>query len=130
MQKYFRLSSMVIKSGLLALAIYIFGCSKAQLPTSPESPTSKIQVLAAHQDGSSVDSAKVFLDGEFVGMTPFTVEGVAEGQHALRVLKEGFQIFTQSLIVENGISYTVEAVLTPLPSNDMPKATHPFLIII
>ncbi|RMF67136.1 MAG: PEGA domain-containing protein, partial [Calditrichaeota bacterium] len=93
---------------LLAMA-----CSKAQLPLGVE-PVSTLEVTAIDPEGRNVDSAKVFLNGKLVGMTPYRNEELKAGLIAIRVEKEGFRLFTSQLVVQQEQTYSIEAVLTPL----------------
>jgi hypothetical protein len=51
---------------------------------------------------SDVAGAQVFLDRQFVGMTPVTAENVKPGSHQLNVSAEGFEGFAQTIEVEPG----------------------------
>lgn len=97
----------------LILAITAFACSKADLPTAP-GPDTTIEVAALSESGTAIDSAKVFLDGNQVGFTPYQHPNVQPGLHAIRVTKDGFKFYTEQLLVESGKIYSVEAVLVSL----------------
>ncbi len=105
-----------MKRHWILMALVAFGCSKADLPMTPASPTT-LQVIAVDKDGILIDSARVFVDGVVVGSTPFKVQDVQPGLHALRVTRKGFRIFSEQLLVEDGEKYTIEALMTALPAS-------------
>jgi len=106
---------------LIILVLAIAGCSKAPLPTENEMTTpiesvaSKIIVKSMLENSTNVDSAAVFLNGEFIGQTPLIYTLKDQGIYAVRVQKQEYQIYSQSLDVRNGESAYVEAVLKKLP---------------
>jgi hypothetical protein len=51
---------------------------------------------------SDVPGAQVFLDRQFVGPTPATIDNVKPGTHQLNVSAEGFDGFAQTIDVEPG----------------------------
>ncbi len=110
------ITNLAITAGL-ALALHGFGCSKAQLPVTPETGTT-LEVIAITPSGDNLDSARVFLNGKLAGFTPFKNEAMAAGMHSLRVMKDGYQIYTEQLQVEEDEYYNIEAILTPLPNHD------------
>lgn len=110
------IKNLAITAGL-ALALHGIGCSKAQLPVTPETDTT-LEVIAITLAGDDVDSAKVFLNGKLAGFTPYKNETMLSGVHALRVMKDGYQIYTEQLLVEEDEHYNIEAILTPLPNHD------------
>lgn len=99
------------------LALYVSGCSKAQLPITPE-PGTTLEVIAITTGGANVDSAKVFLNGQFAGYTPYKNQAMQAGVHALRVMKDGYQVYTRQLLIEEDQTYNIEALLTPMPVNE------------
>lgn len=101
----------------LVLALAVVACSKAQLPIVPEVKTT-LQVKAIDQNGLEIDSVRVFLNGELVGLTPFKSEKIPSGLHALRLMKSGFQVFTDELFILEGQFYSVEALLDPVPPSE------------
>jgi hypothetical protein len=109
------LSNLIVVAGIV-FAMFVMGCSKAQLPVGPELSTT-LAVVAITPTGDNLDSARVFLDGTPVGFTPYKNEAILAGVHALRVSKEGYQIFTDQLLVVENQKYNIEAVLTPMPLN-------------
>lgn len=50
---------------------------------------------------SEPEGAKIFLDNTFVGITPKSLEEVAEGEHEIRLLKLNYEPWTQKVIVRS-----------------------------
>jgi hypothetical protein len=68
----------------------------AKPPPPPALPTGTLQVE------SDVAGASVFIDREFRGAAPVTIEGVAPGSHQLNVSAEGFQGHAETIEVSPG----------------------------
>ncbi len=98
----------------LILLAAIIGCSKADIPLTPEEPT-LLKIIAVDEDGVIVDSADVFINGSEVGKTPFNSQDVQPGLHTLRVSRNGFKVYSERVVVEKGEFYTIEAFLEKLP---------------
>lgn len=60
---------------------------------------------------SSVNRAKVFIDGEFVGETTYTIEHVKPGSHEIKVRKMSFHEYSTRIGVAEGQEVDVYAVL-------------------
>ncbi len=103
-----------MKSLWIFLVLGALGCSKAELPLGPSSPTT-LNVVAIDDAGTRLDSAQVFIDGSFAGTTPFSSQNIVPGLHSLRVTSTGFSIYTEQLLVEDGQSYNIEVLLSKLP---------------
>jgi archaellum component FlaG (FlaF/FlaG flagellin family) len=54
------------------------------------------------------DGARVYLDNEFRGETPLTIENIHEGEHRLRVEMAGFDPMARTLTLERGAARTEE----------------------
>ncbi len=96
--------------------LIILGCSKAQLPLSPELNTT-LEINAINPAGEKIDSVQVFWDSKIIGITPYKNENIQIGLHSLRLMKEGYHVFTQQLLFEQNQQYNIEAVLIPMPPN-------------
>ncbi len=57
-------------------------------------------------------SANVYVDGRFYGMTPVEFP-LTPGEHRLRILKEGFMIVEQPVLIETGGRAEISATLEP-----------------
>ncbi|WP_321507911.1 PEGA domain-containing protein [uncultured Methanoregula sp.] len=67
---------------------------------------------------STPSGANVFLDNNFIGITPLTVNDVAAGSHILTLRYDGYQDYSTTTLVNTGATSTVSAVLvatTPTP---------------
>lgn len=96
--------------------LWVFlGCSKAPLPNEPAAVQTVLQVTAIDPTGAALDSVKVYLDGAFQGWTPYRNENMRPGLRSLRLMKTGYEVFTKQLVIEEGQTYSVEAVLMPVP---------------
>jgi hypothetical protein len=106
-----------MKKAWMLFAVLALGCSKAQLPVQP-SPTLQaginLKVTAIAADGSAIDQAEVYLDGDKVGATPYVSDNVETGTHSLRVVKSGYRIFIETVQFEANKKYNIEAVMQPL----------------
>jgi hypothetical protein len=107
---------LAMKKFWFILALFILGCSKAQLPVAPQQHATLL-VTAIQANGESLDPAQVYLDGQLVGTTPYKNEEVQIGLHALRLTKEGFKLFTEQIFIEREQFYSVEAILEPISPN-------------
>ncbi len=110
--------------GIIFWLILGLGCSTAPLPTEGntdnaelEKGFSKIIISSTDYEGQIVDSAKVFWDGDFAGYTPFTKENVDAGIHSLRIQKNGFELYTESITINPSQSVYIEALLKKLSLN-------------
>ncbi|WP_165394787.1 PEGA domain-containing protein [Methanofollis fontis] len=72
---------------------------------------------------ASVEGATVTINGEEVGTTPLTLDGVRAGEYTVTVAAAGYAPWTGSVIVENGGTAQVSAVLAPLTTPETPTAT-------
>jgi hypothetical protein len=87
-------------------------------PAAPAAPTAGIIKVE-----SDVAGASVFLDREFKGATPLTIEGIAPGSHRLNVAAEGFQSYADTIDVPAGPS-TVEVRFKEVKLNESIKVVH------
>lgn len=104
------------------LLLGVIGCSKAPLPTeTPDNPDiitpSKLYITAMQEDSQPINDAKVYLNGNYIGMTPLEHHIEIEGICAIRIQKEHFLVHSQSVDVILSKSIYVEAVLHPIPEN-------------
>lgn len=64
---------------------------------------------------STPDGAEVYLDGEFKGYTPITLQNTASGSHLVEVVKDGYLRWSTAAVVPEGGRVPTEAVLTASP---------------
>lgn len=60
---------------------------------------------------SSPSSARVYLDGRYIGRTPETIDGVSYGRHTLRIERDGYRDHSQTVHVYSSARGNVFAVL-------------------
>jgi hypothetical protein len=99
------------------IALLALGCSKAELPNQTQ-PKTILEVTAVDNKGVVLSSVAVAINGEIVGETPYVNEEAPAGNHALRLTKEGYKIYSQQVIIEKGQPNNVEGILEPLPATD------------
>ncbi|MBN2008179.1 PEGA domain-containing protein [candidate division KSB1 bacterium] len=103
------------------LMILVYGCSKAPVPTDSEIVTgaelATLNIMTVDPQGVGVGGAEVFLDGQAVGETPMVIDSIAYGTHALRIQKNGFSIYNESIALQNNLPVTREVTLRKLPLN-------------
>ena len=78
-------------------------------PETEEEPS--VYTLTIVSDPAGAD---VFLDGENVGQTPFTLEDPEPGNRDLMLRKRGYQAYTGSITVASGSNTSVQQTLTAL----------------
>ena len=58
-----------------------------------------------------IQNAKVYIDEEYEGDTPFTSKRMSEGEHTVKVISDGYYIYTRTVNVIAGKTHEVEAEL-------------------
>jgi hypothetical protein len=76
-------------------------------PSSPASSTGGLSI------SSTPAGANVFIDNNFVGITPLTQDSVPGGTHTVTIRMEGYQEYSVSTPVNAGATSTVSAALMP-----------------
>ena len=70
---------------------------------TPPPPAPASATTGRYQGGLNVDSrpigARVFLDGRMVGTTPLTIAAVPAGEHAIRLERDGYRLWSSSVRV-------------------------------
>ena len=84
-------------------------------PTAPTTGSLKVE--------SDVAGATVFLDREFKGAAPLTIEGITPGSHRLNVVAEGFQGYADTIDVPVGPS-AVDVRFREVKLNESIKVVH------
>ncbi|NJF26148.1 PEGA domain-containing protein, partial [Thermococcus sp. Bubb.Bath] len=59
-------------------------------------------------------SAKVYIDGSYVGETPLDMYKLHTGSHTLKIIKEGYQNYTKIVSITSGKTTTLNVKLTEL----------------
>ncbi len=83
----------------------------AVLTPVQQPPQSGTLVIVTNPSGG-----QVFLDGQFEGIAPVTVNTVAAGSHQLLLKLPGFMDYTKTVQIQPGQVVPVNAVLTPVTS--------------
>jgi len=73
-------------------------------------------ILARIRVETEPSASRVFLDGEYVGLTPLQITDVIAGEHKLRIIKEGYKVIEDSLILKEGEERTVSYKLEKGPT--------------
>lgn len=114
----------IIISCLSFMLLLVLGCSKAPLPTEPQDNlnsnseiNAKLIVTAIEEHGKEVDSAEVHLNGKLIGLTPLKYEEPEQGVSTIRVQKQPYMIFRESIAIPTGETVHVEAILNKIPAN-------------
>jgi hypothetical protein len=114
--------SKLVKSVFIITFILIAGCSKAPLSPDGNDDTANehlgtMRVTAVDDRGVRLDGASVYLNGEFEGLSPVQIDSIEYGLHTLRVQKEGFQLHSENVVIENSLMINKEVVIHPVPLN-------------
>ena len=96
-------SALIAAAALLAAAGLLFGATTALSLLSARARSVKV--------ASSPDGAEVFLDNEFLGLTPIDVSFGGRGVHALRVARRGYETWRTAVDADTPAEMTV--ALTP-----------------
>jgi len=79
--------------------------NKVLQPLSPVSGTGGLSVF------STPSGANVFLDNNFIGITPLTLNSVAAGNHLVTMRLDGYQDYSTTIQVNAGATSTVSSAL-------------------
>jgi len=88
---------------LLILCVFLCGCT-TPLPEKTGSVTIT----------SSPSGAEVYLDNEYRGTTPNTLNSVPAGNHTVEVRERGYTTWSQDVTVTSGSTVTVSPSLVPI----------------
>ena len=91
------------------------------------------QAVPSGRGGLSISAtpagANVFLDNNFIGITPLTMNDIAAGSHLVTLRLDGYQEYSVTTAVNAGATSTVSAALAPVTPTPRP-ASLPVLLII
>ncbi|MEI7857498.1 MAG: PEGA domain-containing protein [Methanomicrobiales archaeon] len=92
-------------------------------PAGPKAGIGEVSV------SSTPDGANVFIDNNFVGITPLTLKAISTGSHVIMVRLAGYQDYEVTTAVNAGATTTVVAGLSPAtPTTPAKKsASLPFM---
>lgn len=68
--------------------------------------------LGSIQVNSTPSGARVYLDGADKGTTPLTLSNISVGSHAVRLTKEGYRDYQETVTVAGGQTTTVNATMS------------------
>jgi hypothetical protein len=88
---------------ILVLCVFLCGCT-APLPEK----TGSIKIT------SSPSGAEVYLDNEYHGTTPNTINAVPAGNHTVEVRERGYKTWSQDITVTSGSTASVSPSLVPV----------------
>lgn len=85
---------------------------KERVDVSP-AETTPLNVTLTPEEGnlrvvSDPSEARIYLNGQLRGLTPFDIPNVKPGQHAVKVTKAGYEDVERSIVIGNGESVTEE----------------------
>lgn len=83
-----------------------FGVAASE-PTMPEPGAAALSVASDPQ------GATVYMNGELQGSTPLTLDGMAPGEHRIRLVKDGYLENSRVVSVKPGQPGTVQVRMTP-----------------
>ncbi len=66
---------------------------------------------------SEPDSAEIYVDNNFMGVTPTSLKKVAEGEHEIRLMKKNYKEWSQKVLVRSFQPTDVKATLEVSPGN-------------
>ena len=104
--------------GIWIMVILAIGCSKA--PVDPNDETNgnsenndwgTVRVTVVDKNGVKLDSVKIFVNGEFKDLAPVIIDSLDYGIHTLRAQKAGYDIYSESITVDNNLLINKEIVL-------------------
>jgi hypothetical protein len=88
---------------LLALSVFLCGCT-----TAPVEKTGAITIT------SSPPGAEVYLNNEYRGTTPNTLNAVPAGNHTIEIREPGYVNWSTSIVVTSGSTASVSPSLVPV----------------
>ncbi len=88
---------------ILVLCVFLCGCT-APLPEK----TGSIKIT------SSPSGAEIYLDNEYHGTTPNTINAVPAGNHTVEVRERGYKTWSQDITVTSGSTASVLPSLVPV----------------
>jgi hypothetical protein len=88
---------------LLALSVFLCGCT-----TPPQEKTGAIRIT------STPSGAEVYLNNEYHGTTPNTINAVPVGNHTIEVRERGYKNWSTSIAVTSGDTASASPSLVPV----------------
>lgn len=122
----------------VSLSLTGYAPYSAQASVSPSTVSEVSAILqpnapVASTGGLSVSStpagAQVFLDNQFMGITPLTLNAVTTGTHLVSIRQDGYEEYSATTPVNAGATSTVSAALMPA-AKPTAKSSLPAVLII
>lgn len=88
---------------LLIICVFLCGCT-APLPEK----TGSVKIT------SSPPGAEVYMDNEYHGTTPATINAVPAGNHTVEIRKTGYKTWSQNVAVTSGSTVSLSPSLVPV----------------
>ena len=73
---------------------------------------------------STPSNANVYINGEYIGTTPKTVE-LKEGTYEVKITKFGYYNYTETIYIQAGETYTLNISLKPVPTGYVEVISSP-----
>lgn len=71
---------------------------------------------------SSPSGAEVYVDGNYAGTTPLESYKLSPGGYEVKIIKEGYEEYSETVSIIAGETTTLSASLTPIPQSSSPTA--------
>lgn len=84
----------------------------AYLQQTPPSPPDSIQGGSVYVQ-TVPDSANCYIDGKYIGTTPYEAKDIGRGSHKITVKKDGYEVESQSVEVEPRVKHQLIMHLRP-----------------
>lgn len=110
----------VIFTALVVLLVLVGGCSKAPIPPEPEVKYPELGFLnisTVDDQGTKIDSVRIYFNGDFIGFTPIVIDSVPFGIHTIRTQKQGYEVYSENLAIDNSFPVHKEIIIQKLPIN-------------
>jgi len=90
--------------------------TKTQVPTTI--PTTTAPTTGSINVKSTPSGANVYLDGPKQGVTPITLNNIAEGSHAIVLTMAGYSDYQTTVTVTRGQTISINPILSPIPGSN------------
>jgi PEGA domain len=123
----------VVTLSLVGYQPYSQSVSVSPNTVSEVSAVLQSQAAPSGKGGLSISAtpsgANVFLDNNFIGITPLTLNDITAGSHLVTIRLDGYQEYSVTTAVNTGATSTVSAALAPVTPTPRPASLTVLLII-
>ena len=109
MQQPQQVQTMLQKIAICILVLFVFLCG---CTTPLPEKTGSVTIT------SSPSGAEVYLDNEYHGTTPNTINAVPAGNHTVEIRERGYKNWSQNITVTSGRTASVSPSLVPVAATD------------